>query len=194
MATLYVFQAGREPWNDERRIDSAVGAPLDEAGVEAARLTAEQLSGLDIKAVYACNSESPRSAGEIVAARLKLKLQHRAALGELDFGLWQGLLVKEVKQRYAKAYRQWRGGGGDAGPPGGETFAQAQGRICAAAAKILKRYKDQGVLLVLEPVAAGLLKCRLHGLDLAAVWDQVDWAPGWSAYEQAYPKAMEAKP
>ena len=193
MATLYVLQGGRAEWADERRIDSTVGVPLDAEGIEATRDMAAQLTDCDIKAVYACHGASQWQAAEIVADTLKLKPVHRSALGELDFGLWQGLLVKEVKQRYAKAYRQWRCGGGDAGPPGGETFVQAQDRVCRAAGRILKRHKGQDVLLVLEPVAASLLKCRLNACDLSDVWDRIDWTPAWRTYELDDGKAMEVQ-
>jgi probable phosphoglycerate mutase len=104
-------------------------------------------------------------------------------LRELDYGLWQGLLESEVKQRYGKVYRQWQEAPLTACPPGGEAFPDAQARICQAVACILKRNRGRNVLVVLQPVAAALLKCRLNRLDCSTVWDNVDCLGAWASYD-----------
>ncbi len=68
-------------------------------------------------------------------------------------------------------------------PPGGETFAQAQERIWNGVEKIFKRHRGHKVLLVLQPVVASLLKCRVAGEGSSAVWENVTWGGSWSSYD-----------
>jgi phosphoserine phosphatase len=183
MAALYVLQAGRNQWSDANRIESAVGVPLSEAGAAAIQQIAEELADKNIEAIYAPPGESERQTAQIVAGKLKVRTRTNEDLRELDYGLWQGLLVSEVKQRYAKVYRQWQEAPLTACPPGGECFPDAQERLCQAVARILKRHRGRSVLLVLQPVAAALLKCRLFGLGCSAVWENVDLLSTWTSYE-----------
>ena len=183
MAMLYVLQAGCTEWNGAKRIESVAGAPLSEEDAAAVGEIVEELTDRQIKAVYASQGASEGQAAQIAGGRLKLKWQRREELRELDYGLWQGLLVEEVQQRYGKLYRQWREAQDGARPPGGETFAETQKRICQAVGKILKRHRGQNVLLVLRPVAAGLLKCHLAGEGTSAVWESINWSGAWAEYD-----------
>jgi broad specificity phosphatase PhoE len=183
MAMLYVLQAGHAEWNGAKRIESVAGAPLSEEETAAVGEIVEELADREIKAVYASQGASEKQTAKIAGGRLKLRWHRREDLRELDYGLWQGLLVDEVQQRYGKLYRQWRQAQDGARPPGGETFAETQTRICQAVAKILKRHRDQNVLLVLRPMAAGLLKCRLGGQGPSDVWESVNWSGTWAGYD-----------
>ncbi|NQU76466.1 MAG: histidine phosphatase family protein [Planctomycetes bacterium] len=183
MANLYLLQSGRTQWCDSNRFASAAGVPLSEAGEEAIRKVAVELADRPIKAIYAPPCESERQTAQIVGKLLKLRWHCREGLRELDYGLWQGLLLEEVKKRYGKVYRQWREAPTSANPPGGETFTEAQERICKTVAGILKRHRGEDVLLILQPVAVALVKCRLTGADASAVWGNVDMPETWTCYK-----------
>ncbi len=183
MATLYVFHACRAEWSDDKRIECLAGTRLDESGAAIVREVATDLSGRDIGSVHASESESDQQTAEIIGNLLGARCRIDPDLHEFDYGLWQGLLLAEIKQRHAKLYRQWREAPITVRPPGGETFAEAQDRICKAIDHILKRHHHQPALAVLHPVAAGLLKCRLDGLDTSAIWKNVDWIGTWTSYE-----------
>jgi probable phosphoglycerate mutase len=181
-------------WNDAKRIDSAAGSSLSEAGAATIHQVVEELADRQIKVIYAPQGESESQTAQIVSRCLKLRWHCRQDLRELDFGLWQGLLVEEVKQRYGKVYRQWRATPTQTCPPGGETFSDAQERIWAAVSKILKRHRDQNVMLILQPVAAALLKCRLDSADPDAIWDNIEWMGTWTSHDLDQVAFVEAKP
>lgn len=183
MATVYILQAGRTEWSDAGRFESAVGVPLTEAGAAAVREILEELRGRSITAIYSSSEPAECQTAQIVADQLGIKRVCREELRDVDYGLWQGLLVEEVRHRYAKAYRQWRDAPADGRPPGGESFSEAQERIFEAVWKIAKRHKDKSVLLVLKPIAAALLKCRLTGQDLSTIWQHVQWPAAWTVYD-----------
>ena len=192
MATFYIVQAGRTEWSDAGRFESAVGMPLSEAGAAAVREVVEELRSRSIVAVYSSDEMADCQSAQIAADVLQVKHYCRNELHDLDYGLWQGLLVEEVRHRYAKAYRQWRDAPVDSRPPGGESFAEAQERISGAIRKIARKHKGRSVLLVLKPIMVALLNCRLTGQALASVWQQVELPSAWTSYEiDAKPEAGE---
>ena len=132
-------------------------------------------------------NESDRQTAQIAADVLGVRPRIDADLRELDYGLWQGLLVEDVKQRHARAYRQWMEAPTSVCPPEGETLEEAAKRLDGALQRILKRQRGRTVLLVVHPVAAGLLRCRLAGSDLSNIWDCVNWPGAWEQYDTAPP-------
>ena len=65
----------------------------------------------------------------------------------------------------------------------GETIWEAQTRLRAAIKGILKRHKDDAVLLVLRPVAVGLLRCFVSNDPVNQIWKHVDNEFTWGSYE-----------
>ena len=182
VAQLYILQSGRTEWSDAGRFESAAGVPLSEAGAAAVREILEELRGREIMMVYSSSEPAECQTAQIAADQLGVKRVCREELRDLDYGLWQGLLVEEVRHRYAKAYRQWREVPSDGRPPGGESFREAQERIVQGVRKIAKRHKDKSLLLVLKPIAAALLKCWATGQDLSTIWQHVQWPAAWTLY------------
>lgn len=193
MAELILLQAGRTQWSDSGRIDSAAGVALSDAGVSAIHHLAEELAVADIRVVYASQMEADWQTAEIVADHCKAKACSRENLRELDFGLWQGLLAEEVKNRYGKAYRQWRESPETARPAGGEAPAEALERVLRQVKKIVKKHKDQNVVLVLQPLVAGLLRCRLSGDGIERMWDHVNAMETITRYPLEQLKLMETE-
>lgn len=184
MAKVYVLQTGRTTWEEQSRIESVGGSPLTDSGVMAVEEAARELADCKIKAVYACAAgQAERQTAKLVAKALSAKVRESRELHELDYGLWQGLTVDEIKRRQPKAYRQWTKAPTSICPPEGETLDEAQDRLRAALKNILKRSKNTPALLVLRPVAAGLLKCLTEKQGAESVWQYVDESFRWGCYE-----------
>ncbi|MDP6637320.1 MAG: histidine phosphatase family protein [Phycisphaerae bacterium] len=185
MAKLFVVQTGQTIWEVQDRIESVPGAPLTEAGASDVERAADELAacGSGIRAVYACDGESERETACLIAQALGTKVRTEPELRELDYGLWQGLTRDELKRRQPKMYRQWADAPSSVRPPGGETLEEAQERLRAAIKGILKRHKDDAAVLILRPVAVGLLRCLLTNDPVTQIWKHVDNEFTWGSYE-----------
>jgi probable phosphoglycerate mutase len=91
-------------------------------------------------------------------------------LRNLDHGLWQGLLVEEVKRKQPKVYRQWQEQPESVCPPGGEMVADAQERVRTALTKILKKHKEGTVGLVVPEPLASLVRAYLEQGEVGDLW------------------------
>jgi len=183
MAKLYVIQTGQTAWEPQQRMESAAGLPLTQQGAAEVALAARQLSGRNILAVHAGDGEAERQSAGILAGVLGVKVRIHNDLREFDYGLWQGLTMNEIKRRSPKVYRQWREAPSGVCPPGGETLAEAQDRLRSALRGILKRRRNEVALVVLRPVAMGLVRCLLAGRPIDGLWQDVEAKLTWDCYE-----------
>jgi len=183
MARLYIMQSGLSTWQQQDRAEPASGAPLTEDAARQVTDTAEELAGEPIGVVYSASGESELQTARLVARKLALKARTENDLRDVDYGLWQGLTFEEIKRRQPKLYKEWTSAHAGARPPQGETFAEAQQRLRRAVRGILKRYKNRPPLLVLRPVALGLLRCLLLKERIEALWRYVDAEFTWASFD-----------
>ncbi|HET6882169.1 MAG TPA: histidine phosphatase family protein [Pirellulales bacterium] len=170
MVRIVLIRPGATEYVQQGRIQGALEVPLSEEGAhEAARLSNE-LAGVQIDALYASDSEHALQTAAAIAAALKVRLKPLDSLRNLDHGLWQGMLVEEVKRKQPKVYRQWQDQPESVCPPGGEMIGDAQERVRSALTKILKKHKDATVGLVVPEPLASLVRAWLEQTDVGNLW------------------------
>jgi broad specificity phosphatase PhoE len=185
MARLYVIQTGRTTWDEQARVESSLGAPLSPAGAAEVQDAARQLLAVQapIEVIYTSAGAAEQQTAECVAAVLGAKVRVRKDLCELDYGLWQGLTQEEMKRRQPKLFRQWMEAPASVRPPGGETLDEAGKRIKKAIKDVIKRHKDGQALVVLRPVALGLVRCLVRRQGAEQLWQNVHAACQWELIE-----------
>ncbi len=183
MSRFYVLKTGQTVFETQDRIESAGGSALTDEGAAAVRQAAVEIAGKDIDVIYCSEGEAEHQSAKEAGKLLHLKVRIAPDLHELDYGLWQGLTLSEIRRRQPKVHRQWIEAPMTVCPPGGETLADAQQRICKTLKGIVKRHKDETPLVVLRPVAMGLLRCALDQKDTETIWQQIDGDLVWCSYE-----------
>lgn len=179
MTQLILVRHGQTDWNKANRIQGGLDIPLNESGKIEAEKLAKHLSKLDIDVIYSSKlSRSWETAGAI-AKYHGLGVKKIGELNELNQGLWQGLLVSEIKKRYKKQFNMWSANPLSVRPPKGESIDEAHKRVTSAAKKIIAKYKGHSVCIVSHEIINTLLKCYFHNLDIEKVWDNLHKQASW---------------
>jgi probable phosphoglycerate mutase len=151
MAQILLIRPGATEYDQQGRVQGTLDIPLCEDGrQEVAGLVAE-LRDQPISAVYASPCQSAAQTAEALAGMFELKFKTLDKLQNLDQGLWQGMLVDEVKTKQPKVYRQWQDQPEMVCPPQGETLSAAKQRVQAALARLLKKHKSGELLAIVAP-------------------------------------------
>ena len=179
---LFVVRTGETVWEPVGRLESLSGVPLTDAGRETLRRIGKQLVPHEPTAIYASDGEAEHESAAILSKELGLKVRQDAGLVEIDFGLWQGVTLDEIRHRQPKLVKQWLERPGGAKPSGGESVAEAQKRVCRAVRQIVKRVRTPRPLVVLRPVILALLRCRLENAPLEEAWAYRADDGAWSQY------------
>lgn len=165
MCRLILFPQGLTKWEREGRLRGRLDVPLSPEGVAAVTASAREMSCLAPRVVYHGPDEAGRQTAELAADHTTSGVRQFDGLAEMSLGLWQGLLIEEVKQRHPRVYRQWQENPQRVSPPEGETLAQASERARAALEKICGRHQQDTVLLVVPPLLGAVLRSLLGGTD-----------------------------
>ncbi len=169
MLQIVLIRPGSTDYDQQGRIQGTLDIPLNERGAQEVERIIQEVRPLGIEAVYCGPCQSACQTAGAIAEALDVKLKKIDALHNIDHGLWQGMLIDDVKRKQPKVFRQWQEQPETVCPPEGEMLAEAQERVEGAIVKILKKYKQGTVAFVLpEPLASvvhsGLAHCEIGGL------------------------------
>jgi probable phosphoglycerate mutase len=104
------------------------GVHLNKDGCTQVRALAERLRDAQIKAVFSSPLDRAMETANPIAEILGLQVEVRPALSEVDFGEWQGKSIRGLRR--LKLWKTVQFTPSRARFPGGESFAEAQYRIC----------------------------------------------------------------
>jgi probable phosphoglycerate mutase len=89
---------------------------------------AEKLAGAPVKAIYSSPLERALETADPISKALSLEVEVRPGLTEIDVGEWQDQSLKQLRRQ--KLWKTVRNAPSRMQFPGGESFADAQIRIC----------------------------------------------------------------
>jgi probable phosphoglycerate mutase len=170
MIQILLIRPGSTDYDVQERVQGSLDIPLNERGLAEAAQIVEQLRDQPIEFVYAPVSQPSLQTAQIIAKAMGAKLKKLNRLQNLNMGLWQGMLVEDVRRKQPKVYRQWQEQPERLCPPEGEMLGDADDRVGAALAKLLKRHKEGLIALVLPEPLWSLARRFIAGGELGDLW------------------------
>jgi probable phosphoglycerate mutase len=192
MIQFLLIRPGLTEFERQGRVQGTLDIPICEDGRRAVAAMVNELAAQPITAVYAAPSLSAEQTADALGAAVGLKSKKLDQLRNLDYGLWQGMLIADVKTKQPKVYRQWQDQPETVCPPQGETITAARQRAQAAIAKLIKKHKSDGLiaLVVPEPMAS-IFRQVLRNDDLGDLWQNGEGLAQWESIN--VPEAAVAK-
>jgi probable phosphoglycerate mutase len=135
---LILIRHGETGGNPTRRLQGRVDLPLSGIGRAQARAAAEALKGEALDRLVASNMKrASETAGIIAACQSKpVPVVLDSRLREVDLGLWEGLTLDEVREKFPGELERWFVDP-QAVPPQGEPAAETRKRISLFADELL---------------------------------------------------------
>ena len=141
MAIIYLVRHGQNDMVGKRLAGRLPGVHLNTQGKAQADRLAAELEALPIKAVFASPLERAQETAEPIALRHALSVEVMSALLEIDFGKWEGKRLKALK--HGRLWKVVQGSPQDFRFPEGESFLEAQQRICKGLVEISDTFKER---------------------------------------------------
>jgi phosphoserine phosphatase len=176
MKKLIVVRAVHPAWEEEHRIQGTLPLPLCDQSMRTMDEIARNLQGEEFNCVYSSGNESSGVTAKYLARQCSKKARQILSLHEPNFGLWQGLRLEEIKQRFGSAYKQWRADPTRICPPQGESISDAFRRVQSALKRLEKKNSEKTVVVVAARTVAGLIACAMTKTGLEELWDVTDQA------------------
>src|SRR5262245_39763434 len=107
MVQVVLVRPGSTDFDQQGRIQGQLDLPMCESGRQEVARAAGELRAMKIAAVYASPCSAAQETAEAVATPLDLKVKKIDKMENVNLGLWQGMLLEDVKHKQPKVYRQW---------------------------------------------------------------------------------------
>ncbi|MFN0054969.1 MAG: histidine phosphatase family protein [Planctomycetales bacterium] len=164
MPHIVLIRPGATLFDEQQRIQGTLDLPLSPQGEQQVAALLAELSAVEIDMVYASPCEPARTTALRIAAAHHVPLKEVPDLYNVNLGLWQGLLVEELRRKHPKVFKQWQETPEAICPPEGETIAEAIERIRKALERPLRK-KGNLAFVAAEP-AASIINAVVRGLPL----------------------------
>jgi probable phosphoglycerate mutase len=147
MPTILLIRHGENEYVKKGRLAGRLpGVQLNEKGRAQAEALAERLKDAPLKAIYSSPLERTTETAEPLARALGQPVITRPGLNEVDFGAWQDKTLKQLRRR--KLWPLIQGSPSRARFPDGESFAEAQLRICRELEALNRQHKPKDLIAV----------------------------------------------
>lgn len=167
---LIVIRSGATDYDRQGRIRGTLDIPLcDEGRADAAR-AGELLAAAAPDALYMSGSACAIETSRIVGAACGLRPHRLANLHNLDQGLWQGMLVDEIRRKQPRLHRQWQDNPWAVAPPEGELLEEACERVETALEKLVRRHPSGRVAVVVPQPLDRIVRWLVSGESMGDLW------------------------
>jgi broad specificity phosphatase PhoE len=193
MTQIVLIRPGATDYDEQGRIVGTLDIPLSEKGTRDAERIVGEVRPLQISAIYCAPGQSSCQTATVIADALDVKLKKIDNLRNIDHGLWQGMLIEDVKRKQPKVYRQWQEQPGIICPPEGEMLRTVRERVQTALAKILKKHKDGAIALVIPEPLAGVVRGLLFQREIGEFWKTSSECGKWEVINGETPTVVPAQ-
>jgi len=189
MVQIVLIRPGATDYDQQGRIQGTLDVPLSEQGRDEVARLIDQLRGRGLETVYTSASEPALQTAQTLAKALGIRCKKLDRMQNLNHGLWQGMLVEEVRLKQPKVYRQWQEQPGNVCPPEGEMLSEAESRVAAVISRLLKRHKEGMIGLVVPEPLASVVRRWVNHTELGDLWKATAEHGTWETL-QIEPKAL----
>jgi len=178
MLTLYLVRHGQTDCSKSSRYCGEIDVPLNSNGKAVAESLAEFYGGESWEAIYSSPKLRARQTAAPLAEATGLEVRIEEGLREIAYGDWDGLLERDVKERFPEEFRVWSADPARNSPPGGESAIEIAFRVVPVIEAIRHRHPAGKVIVFSHKATIRVLVCALLGIDLSLFRARVAQAVG----------------
>lgn len=147
--TVFLIRHGETPLTPLKKFsgDGPLNPGLTDIGLGQAEKVAQAIAKLNPEVIIASPLKRTTQTAEVVSKATGLPIVFEDAWIECSFGIWDGMSIDEVKEKYPADYNSWLCSTGFA-PPEGESYDSVSVRIDEALEKIVAMYPGQRVAVI----------------------------------------------
>ena len=181
MCRIVLVRPGQTDYDEQERIKGRLSIPLNRAGaIEVAEIVrALKPLEFDIDQIYTAPCRAAEQTAEAIGEEYGIRCTVLRPLQNLDRGLWEGKLIREIRQQQPKVYRRWQDRPETVRPPEGEMLEEGAQRVLEALAKPCRRYQAGTIVVVIPEPLATIVGHTIDQRPLGDLWEVECSSGGW---------------
>ena len=170
MTKVIFVRHGETTWNHSGRYQGHSDIPLNEKGLQQAKLVAQRLVGETISAIYSSDLRRAVQTAEVIATQHFLRTKILPEFREINFGLWEGLTYEKIMTVWPEVLSAIYSKPGSTLIPEGESFYDVQRRTMIGLGKCIANHHDETIVIVSHGGTMRVLLCDALGLAIENMW------------------------
>ena len=166
--TIYIVRHGQTEWNLLGKTHG--NSDLTPKGIEQAELLADSMTKYPIDYIYSSDLGRAYQTAEIIGNKLNIEVEKTEALREMNFGTWEGRIIKDIIEEDPELYKMWRNEPHIAKIPQGETLSQIKERTDAFIKEINEKYDGKHIVLVTHSLCARIMLLSFLDSDVKNIY------------------------
>ena len=168
--TIYIVRHGQTEWNLLGKTQGHGNSDLTPKGIEQAELLADSMTKYPIDYIYSSDLGRAYQTAEIIGNKLNIEVERTEALREMNFGTWEGRIIKDIIEEDPELYKMWRNEPHLAKIPQGETLSQIKKRTDAFIKEINEKYDGKHIVLVTHSLCARIMLLSFLDSDVKNIY------------------------
>lgn len=168
--TIYIVRHGQTEWNLLGKTQGHGNSDLTPKGIEQAELLADSMTKYPIDYIYSSDLGRAYQTAEIIGNKLSIEVEKTEALREMNFGTWEGRIIKDIIEEDPELYKMWRNEPHLAKIPQGETLSQIKERTDAFIKEINEKYDGKHIVLVTHSLCARITLLSFLDSDVKNIY------------------------
>ena len=168
--TIYIVRHGQTEWNLLGKTQGHGNSDLTPKGIEQAELFADSMTKYPIDYIYSSDLGRAYQTAEIIGNKLNIEVEKTEALREMNFGTWEGRIIKDIIEEDPELYKMWRNEPHLAKIPQGETLSQIKERTDAFIKEINEKYDGKHIVLVTHSLCARIMLLSFLDSDVKNIY------------------------
>ena len=148
MKLIYLVRHAETDWNKEKRYQGGKDIPLSNTGIEQARQLARRLKKVKFDVVYSSPLQRARQTAELLSRDNSPPIILEPAFREISHGLWEGLRVDEIMERFPKEFRLWKEKPHQVKMPQGESLHDLWKRVVPRFLELVAQTQGERILII----------------------------------------------
>jgi len=173
---IYIVRHGETQWNKEEVFRGRKDVPLNGTGKRQARMAGAYFADIPLDRVLSSPLQRAMETAEPMCAATGAAVETLDELIDMDFGVWEGLPLKEVEERYPAGFDLWKRSPQKLRIKRGETLAGVRRRVSAGLAKAATP-EEGTIAIVTHRVICKVLVLLLLGMGNEHFW-HLKYDPG----------------
>jgi probable phosphoglycerate mutase len=172
---IYIVRHGETQWNKEEVFRGRRDVPLNEAGKGQAKQAAAYFAGMPVARIVSSPLARAVETAEAIGLATHVSVETAEEFIDINFGVWEGLPLREVKERFPADFAIWRTSPEKLRIEGGETLGEARQRASDGLARLAGL--DGAVVITTHRVICKVLVLHLLNMGNEHFWDML-YDPG----------------
>lgn len=168
---VFLIRHGESEWNNDHLYTGQSDVALSELGRAQAQRVAERLASAGITAIYSSPLQRAQDTARPLSALTRLPVRIEPGLTEINHGLWQGLTVEQVREKFSGQYERWRAQPHLVVMPEGESLSDVAARAAPVLLRIHRAERGGKIAVCSHDATLRVLVSVAQGLSLDRFWD-----------------------